>query len=142
MEMALDGETIWIYYPGRSQAEKYLFSRNRKMSQHLEPVMGIFQKTFGRLAEGYTLSYLGLEGDRSYRFGLQPREEAVRKFLSRVDLWIDKDSGAILRFEMLEANRDRLSLQFKDLQINPPLTDEDLTIKIPASVRMQEQSIP
>jgi len=142
MEMALDGKTIWIYYPGRSQAEKYSFSQSRKISQHLEPVMGIFQKTFGRLAEGYTLNYQGLEDERTYRFGLEPRAEEVRKFLSRVDLWMDKGSGAIKRFEMVEANRDRLTLQFKDLQINPPLTDEDLTIKIPASVRVQEQSLP
>jgi hypothetical protein len=33
-------------------------------------------------------------------------------------------------------------MEFKDLQINPPLKDEDLTIRIPPSVSVLEQSSP
>jgi len=142
MEMALEGKTLWIYYPGRSQAEKYSFAGNRKMTQYLEPVTGIFQKTFTRLAETYSLTYQGIESDRLYRFRLHPKEEKVQKFLSRVDLWIDKASGAILRFDMIETGKDRLFLEFKDLQINPPLKDEDLAIQIPPSGRVREQTSP
>ena len=142
MEMALDGETIWIYSPIRPQVEKYSIAKNKRMAQYLEPVRGIFQKTFGQLAESYTLVYQGLQRDHLHWFRLNPKEEKVRKFLLRVDLWIDKTSGAILRFEMIEANQDLLDLEFKDLQINPPLTDDDLTIKIPPSVRVLEQSTP
>ncbi len=142
MELALEGETLWIYYPGRSQAEKYSFAGNRKMTPYLEPITGIFQKTFNQLAETYSLTYQGVESDRLHRFRLLPREEKIRKFLSRVDLWIDKGSGAILKFEMIEAGKDRLFLEFKDLQINPSLKDEDLTIQIPPSVRVREQISP
>jgi outer membrane lipoprotein-sorting protein len=142
VEMALEAKTLWIYCPGRSHAEKYSFAGNRKMTQYLEPITGIFQKTFGQLTETYSLTYQGTESDRLYRFRLQPKEEKVQKFLSRVDLWIDKGSGAILRFEMIEAGKDRLFLEFKDLQINPPLKDEDLTIRIPPSVRVREQTSP
>jgi outer membrane lipoprotein-sorting protein len=59
-----------------------------------------------------------------------------------VGLWIDKTSGAILKFEMIEASKDRLSLEFKDLQINPPLTDDDLTVILPPSAKVLEQSMP
>ena len=112
------------------------------MTQYLEPITGIFQKTFTQLTATYSLTYQGLESDRLYRFRLLPKEEKIRKFLSRVDLWIDKGSGAILRFEMIETGKDRLLLEFKDLQINPPLKDEDLTIQIPPSVRVREQVWP
>ncbi len=142
MEMALDGKTIWIYYPGRSQAEKYSLTRNKKMAQYLEPVTGIFQKTFAQVIESYTIIYQGLEADRLHRFRLQPREEKVQKFLSRVDLWVDRTSGAILKFEMMEASKDRLTLEFRDLQINPPLPDDDLMIIIPPSAKVLEQSVP
>jgi len=57
-------------------------------------------------------------------------------------LWIDKASGAILRFEMIEAGKDRLLLEFNDLRINPPLKDEELAIRIPPSVRVLEQISP
>jgi outer membrane lipoprotein carrier protein len=142
MEIALEGKTIWIYYPIRSQAEKYSFARNKRITQYLEPVTGIFQKTFAQLAETYNIVYQGAESDRLYRFRLQPKENKVQKFLSRADVWIDKASGAILRFEMIEASKDRLELEFKDLQINPPLKDEDLTIRIPPTVKMLEQTSP
>jgi outer membrane lipoprotein-sorting protein len=142
LEMALEGKTIWIYYPIRSQAEKYSFARNKRITQFLEPVTGIFQKTFGQLAETYHIVYQGAESDRLYRFRLHPKEEKTQKFLSRVDVWIDKGSGAILRFEMIEASKDRFGMEFKDLQINPPLKDEDLTIRIPPSVRVLEQISP
>ena len=142
MEMALEGKTIWIYYPIRAQAEKYSFARNKRISQYLEPVIGIFQKTFAQLAETYDIVYQGEESDGLYHFRLQPKEEKTPKFLSRVNVWIDKGSGAILRFEMIEASKDRLWMEFKDLQINPPLKDEDLTIRIPPSVRVLEQTPP
>ena len=142
MELALEGKTLWIYYPGRSQAEKYSFARNKRVTQYLEPITGIFQKTFTQLTETYSLTYQGVESGRLYRFRLLPKEEKIQKFLSRVDLRIDKGSGAILRFEMIETGKDRLLLEFKDLQINPPLKDEDLTIQIPPSVRVREQISP
>lgn len=142
MEMAMEGKTIWIYYPIRSQAEKYSFARNKRITQYLEPVTGIFQKSFAQLAETYHIVYQGSASDRLYRFRLQPKEDKVQKFLSRVDVWIDRASGAILRFEMIEASKDRLELEFKDLQINPPLKDEDLTIRIPSTVKVLEQISP
>jgi outer membrane lipoprotein-sorting protein len=142
MEIALEGKTIWIYYPIRSQAEKYSFAGDKRMTQFLEPVTGIFQKTFSQVRETYSISYLGTESGRLYRFRLQPKEEKIRKFLARVDLWIDKASGAILRFEMIEAGKDRLLLEFSDLRINLPLKDEDLAIRIPPSVRVLEQISP
>jgi outer membrane lipoprotein-sorting protein len=142
MEMALEGKTIWIYYPIRSQAEKFSFAGNKRVTQYLEPVTGIFQKTFGQLAETYHISYRGEELGHLYCFRLQPKDDKVLQFLSRVDVWIDKASGAILRFEMIEANRDRLLLEFKDLQINPPLKDEDLAIGIPPTVKVLEKISP
>ena len=112
------------------------------MAEYLGPVTGIFQKTFARLSDEYTATYAGLEKGRLYRFLLEPREEQVRKLVSRVELWIDKTSGAIIRFAITQGNGDLLSLEFKDLQINPPLSDEDLSINIPPSVKFQEPSTP
>ncbi|NWF56842.1 MAG: outer membrane lipoprotein carrier protein LolA [Syntrophaceae bacterium] len=142
MEMALEGKTIWIYYPIRSQAEKFSFAGNKRVTQYLEPVTGIFQKTFGQLAETYHIGYRGEELGHLYCFRLQPKDDKVLQFLSRVDVWIDRASGAILRFEMIEANRDRLLLEFKDLQINPPLNDEDLALRIPPTVKVLEKISP
>jgi len=142
MEVALDGKTLWFYTPGRSQAEQYSLARGKRIARYLDPLTAIFQKTFGELTEIYAVAYEGLAADQSFHFRLQPKEEKVQRLLSRVDLWIDKSSGAILRFKMLESNGDQLSLEFENLQINPLLTDDDLKVKIPPSVRVMEQSLP
>ncbi len=142
MEVALDGKTLWLYTPGRPQAEQFSLARGKRIVQYLEPLTAIFQKTFGELTETYIIAYEGLAADQSYHFRLQPKEEKVQRLLSRVDLWIDNSSGAILRFKMLESNGDQLSLEFGNLQINPLLTDDDLKVKIPSSVRVLEKSFP
>jgi outer membrane lipoprotein-sorting protein len=137
MEVAFSAKGIWIYYPGSMQAEKYRLGRNNRQPT-LEPLLAVFQKPFSQLSAGYTLAYEGLDAGRFHHFRLQPREVKVQKFLSEVDLRIDKTSGAIIRFIMIEANGDRLNLEFKNLLINPPLTDDDLQIKIPPSVKVME----
>jgi outer membrane lipoprotein carrier protein len=142
LEITLDGSSIWIYNPGRSQAEQYSVARSKRIARYLEPLTAVFQKTFAQLAEGYTIYFEGKEADHTYHFRLQPTGERIQQVLSRVDLWIDKTSGAILRCKIVESNGDRLSLEFKNLQINPPLTDDDLKIKLPPSVRVLEQSLP
>ena len=142
MEVALDGKTIWIYAPGNTQAEKYSLTPGKRMTQAIEPLTSIFQNSLTQLAGRYFIAYEGLEADHLHRFRLQPREEKVQKFLFRVDLWIDKTSGAILRFRMMETNGDRLSLSFKNLQFNPALTDDDLKIKVPPSVKVLDQGGP
>jgi outer membrane lipoprotein-sorting protein len=142
LEIALDGKFLWLYNPGHSQAEKYSLTRGKRIARYLEPLTAVFQKTFAQLAAGYTVGFEGIEADRLYHFRLQPREDKIQQVLSRADLWIDKTSGAILRCKMVEFHRDQWSLEFKNLRINPPLTDDDLRIRIPPSVRVQEQSLP
>ncbi len=138
LEVALSAKGIWIYYPESFQAEKYKLGKKNRVAQSLEPLLAVFQKPFSQLAAGYTLVYEGIEAGRFHHFRLQPKDAQVQKFLSGVDLRIDKTSGAIIRFIMIEANGDRLNLEFKSLRINPPLTDDDLTIKIPPSVKVME----
>ncbi len=141
MEIALDGKEIWIYTPRRAEAERFSLSRSRRLVQYLEPLTSIFQKPFAQLSGEYDPVYQELR-NQTYRFRLQPKKENLQKFLAGIDLWIDQTSGAILVFDMTEASGDRLTLEFKHLQFNPPLTEEDLKIKIPPSVRVQEQVLP
>lgn len=142
LEVAIDGRSICLYNPGRSQAEQYSLAQSKRTARYLEPLTAIFQKTFAQLAEAYVIGLEGIEADHTYHFRLQPNEEKIQRVLSRVDLWIDRTSGAILRCKMIESCGDQWSLEFKNLQINPPLADDDLKIKIPPSVRVREQSLP
>lgn len=141
MEMAMEGDSLLIFTPGNSQAERYSLSRGRA-ARLLSPVTSVFQKTFARLGDEYLLTYEGPGEEGTLRFVLHPREENLRRLLARIELWIDKNSGAILKFRTLENKGDRLTLAFQDLQINPPLTDDDLKIKIPQTVRVREGGGP
>ncbi len=141
MEMAVDGKDIWIYRPNRGQAEKFPISRSRRLSQYLEPLISIFQKPFALLASDYDVEYRGA-GAGLYQFRLHPKNAKVQKYLSGVDLSIDQGSGAILKFDMAETNGDRLILEFKNLEMNIPLSDDEMKIKIPPSVRVEERVLP
>ncbi len=142
LEIAIDGQKMRIYQTGKPQIEQYSLGPGKRMTQFLEPLIGVFQKYFAELEDQYIVTYGGMEGDRLYRFLLLPKDEKTRKFLLRVELWTDRGSGAIERFQMTETNGDRLLLEFHNLQINPSLADPDLEIKAPPSVTVVEPRAP
>lgn len=142
LEVSLNGRKMRIYDPRRNQLDEYFLAPGKRITQAMEPMLQVFQRTFAELGEKYALFYEGAEGDRRVRFRLEPKEERMRKVFSRLELWIDKATGAILRFEMTEANEDRLCLEFKNLQMNPPLTENDLEIKVSPSTKVTESAGP
>jgi outer membrane lipoprotein-sorting protein len=142
MEFSLDGKFLWIYDPKQFRTERFPLSRNSRVGSYMESVTRIFQKTLDQLAEEYSIQALPPDRGESCRFQLHPRKEKLQAFIKEVELRIDKDSGAILTFQMIEPNQDRLILEFQNLRINPPLTDRDLEIKVPHSGHVQERQMP
>lgn len=142
MEISLDGKFVWIYDPARSEAERYALSPGSRVGSYMESVTRIFQKPLDQLSDDYSVHPLPPDRTDCHRFRLHPRKEAVQEWVKEVELRIDKVSGAILTFEMIEPNQDRLILEFRNLQINPPLTDQDLEIKIPPSADRKEKHLP
>ena len=142
IEISLDGKFLTTYDPGRSRAERYALSRSSLVGSYMESVTHIFQKTLDQLAADYSVHPLPPDRADCHRFRLHPRKEAMQEWVKEVELRIDKASGAILTFEMIEPNQDRLILEFRNLQINPPLTDQDLEIKIPPSADWKEKHWP
>ncbi len=141
MEIASNGKEIWIYYPDRAHAERYLLSRGKRLAQYMEPLMSIFEKPFGRLTSEYEVTYRG-QTSPVRQFHLVPRREKVREIISHVDLGIDPGSGAIVSFALTEMTGDRLRLEFKNMQINVPLSEGDLSVKMSPSTRVQDQTLP
>ncbi len=139
-EIAIDSRQLAIYKSGSPVVEQYSLARSQRAAQVLAPLMAIFQKTFSNLREEYSFFLEEARPKGLCHFRLYPKEMKIRNFLSRVELWVDKNTGAILRFKMVEVSGDRLTIEFKNLQINPPLIDDDLKIKTPPSVKVQEQS--
>ena len=142
MEISLDDKWVWIYDPARSRAERYALSAGSRVGFHLESVTRIFQKTLEQLTADYSIRLLPPDRGDCHRFRLHPRNEAMQEVVKEVELRIDKDSGAILTFDWIEPNQDRLILEFRRLRINPPLTDQDLKINLPPSGQIEEKTLP
>lgn len=142
MEISLNGKFLTIYDPRRSRVERYALSPGSAVGSYMESVTRIFQRPLDQLSADYSVHPVRSDRADCHRFQLFPRKEAMREWVKEVELRIDKASGAILTFEMIEPNQDRLILKFQNLQINPPLTDQDLEIKIPPSADRKEKDLP
>jgi outer membrane lipoprotein-sorting protein len=142
MEIYLDGKRVNIYDPARSQAERYTLSPVSRVGFYLQSVTRIFQQTLEQLTADYSIRPLPPDRADCYRFRLHPRKEAMEEVVKEVELRIDKASGAILTFDWIEPSQERLILEFQKLQINPPLTDQDLKINLPPSGQIEEKSLP
>lgn len=142
MEIAINGKSMRIYQTGKTYLEEYALGPGKRVSRFMEPFISVFQKPLAELEERYSVTYGGMEGGRLHRILLQPKEEKIQRILLRVELWADQESGAIERFTMMETNGDRLLLEFKNLKLNAPLADPDLTIQVPPSVKAKEAGGP
>jgi outer membrane lipoprotein carrier protein len=141
VDIASNGKEIWLYYPQRGQAERYLLSRGKRLAQYMEPLMSIFEKPFAQLASEYDVTYQGRAGS-VHQFRLRPKRGKVQEVITQVDLGIDSTSGAIVTLTVAETSGDRLTLEFKKMQINLPLSEDDLDVKMSPSTRVQDQSLP
>lgn len=140
--ISIDGQQMQIYHVDRNRLEQYSLRSAMGFAPFWEPFLQVFQRPFSAWEEKYFVDYRGLEGSRLHHFLLSPKEEKTRRFLAQIELWIDGSSGAIERFRMTEPQGDRLRLDFENLQINPPLGDEELKIQIPPGVKVIEPSGP
>jgi outer membrane lipoprotein-sorting protein len=90
------------------------------------------------LERGYTVKYEGQEkinGRLTEHLVLTPRAKEAAQYVTTVDLWIASDTGYPVREKVLQPSRDFVQVDYSNIVINPPLRDEDFTLKLPKDVQ-------
>ncbi len=119
-----------IYYPQLNQIQIYDLASHRELLQQFL-LLGFGSRT-SEIEEAYHVRYLGekpLDGVMTPVLDLTPTSKDVAAKLSKVDLWISRESWLPIRQEVFEPSGDYLIATYSKVQINPPLASSTFKIK-------------
>jgi outer membrane lipoprotein-sorting protein len=120
-----NGDNLYLYNPGLQRVEEYNLGKNRGLvDQFLLLGFGTSGKEL-RKAYEVTLEGEPVIGDRkTVELELTPKSSAVRKQISRVDLWLDLSSMLPVQQEFFETGSGDYSIvRYSHVVKNPSISD-------------------
>jgi outer membrane lipoprotein-sorting protein len=125
-----------IYTPKTNQIQEYdLKSHSNVLQQFL--LLG-FGTESSQMEEAYKIKLLSEEnlgGASVAVLELVPRSEKVLAQLSKVDLWVSKDSWLPLQQQFFEPGGDYMLAKYSAMKINRPLPSSTFRIRAPKDVK-------
>jgi len=79
------------------------------------------------------------EKDGLAHLKLTPKKRRAKKKIQEMHFFVDRETGTIGRFEIVEASGDAIAFDFRNWEINPELSDEDFEVKIPQGVKVTRE---
>ncbi len=140
-QLSLAGRTAQIYFPKINTVQIYDLGKYRDVAEQFV-TLG-FGTSGTELAEGYTVTVLGQEtlaGKAVVRLGLVPKSDEIRKFVSKLELWVPESGDAYpVQEKYYSPSNDYHLATYSDTKINPPLKGDALKLKLPHGVKVEKK---
>jgi outer membrane lipoprotein-sorting protein len=130
------GRNLEIYYPKAKTREIYNAGKHANTMDEIL-VMG-FGTSGAELRKGYEVTLGGTEtvaGVKTTRLELIPKNDEVRKLVSKIELWIPEGQSSPTQEKLTQPSKNYSLVSFTDVKINPALSDSEYTMKVPAGVK-------
>ena len=130
------GRTVEIYYPKAKTEEIYDVGKYQG-AMDLWLTLG-FDTSGAELRKEYTIKLIGAETVESVpttHIQLTPRSDQMLKLITTVDLWIPEGKSYPIQEKPLTPSKDYRVLVYSNVKINPPLSNSDFELKVPADVK-------
>lgn len=125
-----------IYYPKLQTIEEYDIGQYQAL---LDQFMLIGFGTSGKeLAASYEMKVLGndsIAGTSTTHLELMPKSAEVRKNLKKLELWIPEADGYPVQQKIFLAAGDYKVFTYTNVKMNPPLSEQDLRLKVPKDTK-------
>jgi outer membrane lipoprotein-sorting protein len=126
-----DGK-VSIYYPKIKKLDEFdLGSEALQNKAELGLLAGV-GSSGESLRKTYSIRYLGeekIEGKKTVKLVLTPRDAKARSFFSIQQVWLDTDSWLPVRQKIIEPSGDSLTIDFDDVEKNKRISDKTFKIK-------------
>jgi len=139
---ALDGNRGLIFYPKGNIVNKYDVSKYASANTVDQLLLLSFGAASGaELKKDYTVTSGGTEtvdGKSTTRVELVPKSAEMRKLIGRISLWIPEGQYTAVKERLDEAGKDYIEWTYSDVKVNGPVSDAEVTLKIPSNARVVE----
>ena len=130
--MRVTADRIRIYYPDQAVVESY------PVQGQLGALVASPLPRLDVLAKFFTFDRLPNPDPAALAVRLTPATDDLRQHVRRVDVTLDRATGAIRRAETTDADGDRTVLTFDHADLRAPVADGDLELRFPPNTRQVE----
>ncbi|HKN60229.1 MAG TPA: outer membrane lipoprotein-sorting protein [Candidatus Acidoferrales bacterium] len=121
------GDNLYLYNPGLKRVEEYNLGKNRAM---VDEFLLLGFGTQGKsLEKSYDVTLVGeptIDDKKTVEIELTPKSDAVRKQISKVDLWLDPSSWLPVQQQFYETGSGDYSIaKYSHVVKNPNIPDSE-----------------
>ena len=131
-----NGSTMWTYDPAKNQVTKMTLPED-------EPFDMDYAELIRDLMDENDISYKGTEnvgGRSTYVIEATPKDEADRKFISKIRVWVDRENWMLLGTEMYDADGNPMvKVEYRDITFNTGIPDSEFIFEVPESTTVVEE---
>jgi outer membrane lipoprotein carrier protein len=121
------GDNLYIYNPGLKRVEEFNLGKNRGMVEQFL-LLG-FGTPGHELQRSYSIKLAGestVEDRKTVELELTPKSDAVRKYISKFEIWLDLSSCLPLQQEFVETGSGDYSIvKYTHVEKNPSIPDSE-----------------
>ncbi len=132
-QMRMERDSVSFYFPELEQIEVYPAKQGDGASNFFfvfeasaDELKGSFEVTIGRVDRQLT------------RIDLLPKVESIASQIMGLSLWLDKSDYLPRRILIRDVSGDTTDIEFSDIQVNEPITDDALQFDAPQGTKTIE----
>ena len=99
-----------------------------------------FGTTSKELKKSYTIKVVGEEtinGKLATKLELIPKADSPLMKVKKIEVWLANSDAYPVRQKLYQGAGDYNQATYSDLKINPPITEQDLKLKLPKNVKKE-----
>jgi outer membrane lipoprotein-sorting protein len=136
-EIHMDKSSYQVYRPDEKRVERTDFGGEDVTSK----ILMVFEPKPDEVGKAFTIRG-GESRDGQIEVRLESSDERVRKRLRKVALTIVEADGALKRISYVDGEGDELRFDLTDVAINPELSPDLFTLKVPEGTRVLRHTLP
>jgi outer membrane lipoprotein-sorting protein len=123
---------VSIYYPKIKKLDEFALGSEALQNKAELGLLAGVGMSGESLRKTYSIRYLGderIEGKKTVKLILTPRDPKTRTFFSTQEVWLDTETWLPVRQKMVELSGDSLTVDFDDVEKNKRISDKVFKIK-------------
>jgi outer membrane lipoprotein-sorting protein len=136
MTVGIRDRQVQRYYPQSNVVETYDVG---KYGDQLDQFLLLGFSTSGKeLQRNYNVSLVGTEkvgGKVTTHLELAPKSKEAQEIFKRADIWLAQDENYPVQEKIRKNDKDYTLITYSEVKVNPPLSDKDLELTLPAGVK-------
>ena len=121
------GDNVYVYNPGLKRVEEYNLGKNRGLAEQF--LMLGFGTPGRELEKSYRVKLVGesaIDDRKTVELELTPKSDAVRKYFTKIDMWLDLSSCLPVQQEFVQAGSGDYSIvKYTHMEKNPNIPDSE-----------------